>query len=655
MKCFKFSLFALLTLVCQGTSQSQDYHTLERQTIRDAIDSVADCVVQIRTVGGLERVGDTLLSQGPTSGLIVSDDGYIVSSAFNFAQQPSSILVRLPSGQQVPAELVAHDKNRMLVLLKVTPEQPLPVPEVVPSEEIAPGQWSIALGRTFQTEEVDVSLGVISALGRMYGRVIQTDASISAANYGGPLVDIHGRVLGVLVPMSPQTVGDSSESAVAGAEFYDSGIGFAVPLEHVQQILDRWKQGEDLYSGKLGIGLKSGSPYLEPAKITSVWPGSPADQAEWKTGDTIIAVNGKPVATQAELRFQLKPRYAGETITVSIERGAEEFDNEVVLAEKLAPFQQAFLGVIPSRTTRQEQSSGVLVGGVWPASPAAQAGIQPDDELTGIDDVEINSFALASAAVGSRQAGKTVSVTLQRNGEELSVETTLSTLPTEILASEDLPALPERKGESGGDTPLELQPLKIPEFSQEAKYYKPSEREGLRSGLVIWLAEKKDFEKIAADWRSQCERHHFTLLLAHPADDTGWRSDDLQYLVQLVRAANTRLDVDASQTVIGGSAKAGQLAYAFALRKPGQFSGVVGDNAPLPRNVDIPENSPSTQLAILTIEPNNSSFSSLIRNDVAKLQEAGYPVSRMERLQDESLNGSIISSITRWMAGLVRF
>ena len=79
---------------------------------------VADSVVQIRTIGGLEEVDRTLLASGPTTGLVISPDGWIVSSAFNFVQQPASILVTFANGEQAPAELVAKDHSRMLVLLK---------------------------------------------------------------------------------------------------------------------------------------------------------------------------------------------------------------------------------------------------------------------------------------------------------------------------------------------------------------------------------------------------------------------------------------------------------------------------------------------------------------------------------------------------------
>ena len=86
---------------------------------------------------------------GQGTGLIVDEDGYIISSAFNFIQQPSSILVTLPGGKRTAARIVARDKSRMLVLLKVSASDKLPVPAAVPRSEMTVGQWAIAVGRTY--------------------------------------------------------------------------------------------------------------------------------------------------------------------------------------------------------------------------------------------------------------------------------------------------------------------------------------------------------------------------------------------------------------------------------------------------------------------------------------------------------------------------
>ena len=123
---------------------------------------------------------------------MISADGYIISSAFNFVRQPASILVSFVSGKQLPAELIATDHSRMLVLLKVNGVADLPVPAMAPLAEIRPGQWAVAVGRTFRADKTNVTVGIVSALGRMFGKAIQTDADVSLANYGGPLVTAGG-------------------------------------------------------------------------------------------------------------------------------------------------------------------------------------------------------------------------------------------------------------------------------------------------------------------------------------------------------------------------------------------------------------------------------------------------------------------------------
>ncbi len=628
---------------------------LEQAAIHNAIESVADSVVQITTIGGLDRVGETVLSQGPTSGLIISTDGLIVSSAFNFAQRPSSILVRLANGKQVPASLVARDLNRMLVLLKIENQEDLPVPVAVPAEDFAVGQTTIALGRTFQTEHVDVSLGILSALGRMHGRAVQTDCNVSGANYGGPLIDLRGRVIGVLVPMSPQPAHEGPESEVAGAEYYDSGIGFAVPLEQVFANLERWQSGMDLHPGKLGVGLKSGSPFVESPAIVSVWPRSPAAQLGWKAGDVIVGVDGQAVATQTQLQFFIKPRYAGDKLTISLRRGsgetAEEFDSEITLAEKLEPFRHSFLGVFPATAT---EVKGVAVERLWPASPAATAGVKPGDRIEKIGEAATPTLADAMVAMRSLQTGEEVTLSLERGEEAITLSAKLAGLPEEILSSDDLPKLPPAEAATPA---LEMKSIKLPEFPQEAKYLAPKANGKLQPGLIVWLAQSGELPDSAllSDWQEICRRQQIVLLVARPSSESGWATEDLEYLEALVRTAHGRFNVDSQRTVVVGQDKAGQLAYALALRRRQLFSGVATINAPLPRTLKIPENSPSRPLAVWTVLPKNSTFAPLIKQDIVQLREAGYPVSLTEPTPSATgFDATTKATLLRWLAGLKR-
>src|SRR5687768_4504367 len=160
-----------------------DLHELEEKQVAAVAAQLAPSVVTIETVGGLERVGKVLVGTGPTTGVVVGSDGYIVSSAFNFIQQPNSILVTLPSGKRAAARVVAKDLNRMLVLLKVDSEEAFQVPAAVPRGEIKVGQTAIALGRTFEGALPNMSVGIVSATNRIWGKAIQTDAKISPSNY----------------------------------------------------------------------------------------------------------------------------------------------------------------------------------------------------------------------------------------------------------------------------------------------------------------------------------------------------------------------------------------------------------------------------------------------------------------------------------------
>ena len=258
---------AALTLLAP-LARADDLGDLRDQAIKSAVAQVAPCVVQIETQGGTDMVrgaGGAMIRHGlgPTSGLVVSPDGFIISSAFNFANKPTTIDVSVPGKKQrYPAKVIATDQTRMLTLLKID-ENGLPLPTPAPKAEMKIGQTCLALGRTLPDAIDDppsVSSGILSAIGRIWGKAVQTDARISPANYGGPLIDLHGRVLGVVVPASPY-----AEGQTAGFEMYDSGLGFAIPLEDVNAILPRLKEGADLKRGVFGVNIQTQDPVRHQA------------------------------------------------------------------------------------------------------------------------------------------------------------------------------------------------------------------------------------------------------------------------------------------------------------------------------------------------------------------------------------------------------
>ena len=657
----KFLLVLITTLILNVTSVvalEADVDLLEQQAWQQAANVVAPSVVQIHTVGGLNRVGETFITKGPTTGVIVSADGYIVSSAFNFAAEPTSILVKLASGKQLAAELIARDKNRLLTLLKVESAEPLPVVETASLESIQVGQWAIAVGHTFKEQQVNVSVGIVSGLNRRYGRVIQTDASISVANYGGPLVNVYGQAMGILVPMAPQGSGGDSEE-LAGADFYDSGIGFAVPLTHVNSILERWKQGEDLLPGKLGVAFGEGPPAISPPKISAVWPASPAAEAGWKADDLIVAINGEPVKTQSHLKFHIVPRYAGETVNISIRRGEEEIESSITLAGEMQPYRTPFLGILPTRAVGEESSDKIQVHSVWPNSPAEKAGILAGDVIKQINDTEITSRQEAHTALDAFQPEQALGIKIVRGEDELTLSADLAGLPLEILEENRL--VTSKRSNNENNTTPELEPLNQLDVKQSASYYDPAPDSSASRGLVLWLANRPQEEdsQVLSLWQEVCQRDHLILLIAHPTDETGWTNEDLPVLDKLVGLARRRWSPDTQRIVIAGSEKAGQLAFALAFAKQKDYSGVIGIDAPLPRSLNIAANRPGNRFATLAVESKDSTFAPLIRDDLNRLGQAGYPASWLQLqesgTQQEILGAEVIDALGRWINGLDRF
>ncbi|HLQ38778.1 MAG TPA: trypsin-like peptidase domain-containing protein, partial [Planctomycetota bacterium] len=158
-------------------------------------------------------------NQGRTTGVVLTADGWILVSRFALNFDPSTITVTLADGRTLPAVRKGEDTSRGIALVKIAATGLTPA-EFVPPPDVKVGQWAFALGRTFGVDEPTVHIGIVSAVRRQFGRALQIDAYTSPANYGGPVVDVLGRVLGIAVPLSPA-------GRDAGVEWYDSGIGFA--------------------------------------------------------------------------------------------------------------------------------------------------------------------------------------------------------------------------------------------------------------------------------------------------------------------------------------------------------------------------------------------------------------------------------------------
>ena len=649
-----FLLFGGLWALAHGGANPDDLDQLEQQAFRAAVEKVSPSVVRIETVGGLERVGKVLFGTGPTTGLVIDQGGYILSSAFNFQHRPASILVRLPNGTRKPAKLVATDHNRMVVLLKIEVPGPLAVPETAPQADVRVGQWAIAVGRTFEAGQTNVSVGVVSAINRIWGKAIQTDAAVSPNNYGGPLIDVRGRVIGLLVPLSPQ-----SAEEIAGVQWYDSGIGFAVPVGQIQKALPRLKNGEDLYPGVMGVGFAEGKLYVGEADIATCRPNSPAYVAGLRPRDRIVRIGDREIRRAAEVKEEISRRYAGETVRVVVLRDDRRSEHQVELAAKLEPYEHPFLGILPMRARpgeADEKARGVAVRYVYPEGPAATAGIEPGDVLVALEGKKIKDAAKLRQWISEFQPEEEVGVEVRRAEKTLKLKFRLGRLPEQLPAEELPPAGGEKKSGTDKRPEVDTVELKIPEFENDAWAYVPEDYDpAVPHGVVIWLSPpgKFDEKEAIARWKPHCRRHDLILLVPKPADAARWHAGELTLVRKLLDQISSHYTVDPLRVVAHGQEGGGTLASLLAFRHRDKIAAVAVVDAPLAGLV--PENDPAHRLAFYVATATESRSAAGVEKSVARLREMKYPVSvKSLGKAPRYLNPADLTELARWIDTLDR-
>jgi serine protease Do len=243
--------------------------------------------------------------------------------ALNF--DPTTILITLADGRSFNAERKGEDVSRQIALVKIDASD-LPVPELLPPAAVQVGQWAFVLGRTFSAGDPSVHMGVVSATQRIFGRAIQIDAYTSPANYGGPVVDIEGRVMGIAVPMD-------SSGRKANVGLYDSGIGFAATLADIAGLIKRMQDGEVLHRGFLGVATDPA--FIGPgAKLTTVDKKSVAYRAKIRKGHIVTEIDGTKITNSFHLQMLVGNKMAGDPVHLKVRKPGkenEEFGTTVFL------------------------------------------------------------------------------------------------------------------------------------------------------------------------------------------------------------------------------------------------------------------------------------------------------------------------------------
>lgn len=674
-------LLAVMAAVASAADDSVE--GLEETAFKQAAALAAPSVVRIETVGGLEQLDEVLLGTGPTSGVVVSADGYIISSSFNFVGKPTSILVTLPDGRRLAARQISNDRLRLLTLLHVDVDGLIPA-KPVPRNEIRVGQWALALGRTLDNSNPSLSVGIVSAVNRVWGKAIQTDAKTSPVNYGGALVDIEGRVMGVIAPLSPSGSGES-----AGVEWYDGGIGFAIPMEDVYASLEQLKQGSDLLPGLMGITFAGGQALNVPVIVDRVRYNSPAQQAGLKTNDQIIEADGEKILRVAQLKHIVGRKYAGEPLKLVVKRGDTTLPIDVSLVGKLVPYEIPFLGILPHRKGAASSATDARtrIRFVFPASPAQQAGLKAGDQLIKFNDVDAIDASSLSNLIGRSRPAEKATLTYLRDGQQLSAEVALGSFPESIvdeLPSEVIDHQPQNaaiektdaavkaeadqaKPAAPSDAPAASKPVDTPKtgrFSATLEgsdhdywMYVPEDYTSTYAyGLVVWIHPGGDPMEAAVmkHWKSVCDRRG--LILVGPKSDkpAAWQPGEAEFIKQLIAHVGEKYTIDSTRIVLHSMGSGAGMTWLVATKHRDVIRGVAVVGAPvLARPMD---NEPDYRQQFLFVCGDGDKTFAKVKASVDGMRKLKFPVSfiTLKEFGAKYPEESTIDEIGRWVDSLDR-
>lgn len=352
------------------------------------------------------------------SGFIISEDGYILTNE-HVVKGAEEIKVKLSDQRVYDGQLVGTDPRTDVAVLKVEPEDKLPVAVLGDSDGLQVGQWALAIGNPFGLDRT-LTVGVISATGRAnvgiedYEDFIQTDASINPGNSGGPLLNIYGEVVGI------------NTAIVATGQ----GIGFAIPVNLAKLIGDQLIEKGEVTRGWLGVSIQPLTPELAEsfglkkvtgALVNQVLPDTPAEKAGVQRGDILLTLAGKEIRGVRALQLLVASTVAGRTADLEVLRGGERLTLEVTIVaqdaeEAASPPAAVGRGVGLGLTVAPAEGEGVRVEAVDPQSAAAAAGIRPGDLILSLNRQQVQDVESFNRAARRAREGKNV-VLLIRRGE----------------------------------------------------------------------------------------------------------------------------------------------------------------------------------------------------------------------------------------------
>src|SRR5215211_6840820 len=348
------------------------------------VKAVSPGVVNVSSVPEARGKGAVGARRSLGSGFVISPDGFVVTNN-HVVEAAQGILVQLADGREYLAQVVGRDDSTDVALLRLQ-GAPGDLPSVYlgDSDALAVGDWVVAIGNPFGLDH-SVAHGMISAKERVLGigafdDFIQTDALINPGNSGGPLFNMRGEVVGVNTAIISQ----------------GQGIGFAVPINMVKELIPNLRENGRLARGWLGVRIVESDDASGPgASIAAVYTGSPAEAAGLQTGDRVLAVNGRAVENFQQLLRRVSFLPPGTRVVLQVERQKKREEIPVTLSDRPAPQRPRMsvgasdaLGLVLRDLAGEVGASlGIASGGaqvtaVLPGSPADLAGLRAGDVIT---------------------------------------------------------------------------------------------------------------------------------------------------------------------------------------------------------------------------------------------------------------------------------
>jgi serine protease Do len=325
------------------------------------------------------------------SGFIIEADGFILTNN-HVVTNAEKILVRLSDGRELEAKVIGKDPKTDIALIKIDNAGELPIVSLGDSNKLQVGEWVMAIGNPFGLDH-SVTAGIVGAKGRIigagpYDNFIQTDASINPGNSGGPLVNMEGEVVGVNTAIFTQRGGNI-------------GIGFAIPINLVKDILPELKTKGKVVRGWLGIAIQRVTPPLADglglekprgALVANVEINGPAARGGMKVGDVIIEFDGKKIEHSDGLPLLVARTPVGKHVQVTVIRDKKEMTLPIVIGELkeeevvVSAKEKENLGLTVQNVTPEivhslglDREEGVVVTSVRPGSAADEAGLWRGD------------------------------------------------------------------------------------------------------------------------------------------------------------------------------------------------------------------------------------------------------------------------------------